>query len=163
MNGRRFVADVMLEKVARWLRIMGLDVAPPTAEEDDLILMYAKNEHRILLTCDKELYKRAVREGVDALLVPDGQFIKQVAYILATYDIPVPSSVVPQRCPLCNGLLEEVRPSQVKGDVPPYVYRRKRKFWRCTLCNKVYWKGSHWTRIRKTLKKINSVKNSAKG
>lgn len=153
-----FVADVMLEKTARWLRLLGFDVKKLIMQEDETLLLYAKQNSLTLLTCDKELFKKAVLSEVDALLIPDDSFERQVAFVLETYGCSIPERIKPTRCPLCNGLLNLAKRSEVKGKVPNKVYKTHSTFWTCNGCNKVYWKGTHWNRIKKTFKKIKKMK-----
>jgi len=154
----RFLADVMLEKTARWLRMAGLDVEKPTVQDDELILMHAKKNRLILLTCDEELYKKSVLSEADALLVPDASFEKQVAFIAGKFDIPLPDDIEPARCPVCNGVLEIEKPKDAKDIVPAKVYKLHKKYWKCKDCGKVYWKGTHWDKISDTIKRIKKEK-----
>ena len=54
----KFLADAMLGKLTRWLRMLGQDVEYSTKLSDDELLASAKAEGRILLTRDFELYQR---------------------------------------------------------------------------------------------------------
>ena len=65
----KFVADGMLGKLARWLRMMGHDVIYSVEFNDSELLELAKKEERVLLTRDLELYKRAIGKGIDAYYV----------------------------------------------------------------------------------------------
>ena len=65
----RFVADSMLGKLARWLRMLGQDVMYSTELNDSALIEVAKKENRVLLTKDLELYKRAIARGLDAFYV----------------------------------------------------------------------------------------------
>jgi len=68
----KFIADGMLGKLTRWLRMLGQDVTYSAQFEDEELIVTAKKEHRVLLTRDSELYQRAVAKGVDAFCV-DGR------------------------------------------------------------------------------------------
>lgn len=65
-----FVADVMLKKLARWLRILGVEVLYPTSVDDDEIIKLAKEKGKTILTMDEELCQRARKQDVSAFLVP---------------------------------------------------------------------------------------------
>ncbi|MFH1448346.1 MAG: Mut7-C RNAse domain-containing protein, partial [Candidatus Micrarchaeota archaeon] len=100
-----FVADLMLKKLARWLRILGVDTVYPEVVEDEDILELAKTENRVLLTQDVELASRAGGYGVESFLVPrEDCFEKQVAAVLKRFEIVIdyPEKTL---CPQCNGLL----------------------------------------------------------
>lgn|GEM_PF-5615370 len=54
-------------KLARWLRMMGHDTTYDVYLEDRELLEIAKFENRVLLTKDKELYKRSCK-GIEGVL-----------------------------------------------------------------------------------------------
>ena len=35
----------------------------------------------------------------------------------------------------------------LENDTPEKVFKNKDKFWFCTNCNKIYWKGSHYEKM----------------
>ena len=65
----KFVADGMLGKLSRWLRMLGHDVKYSTELNDAELELLAKTENRVLLTKDLELYKHAVSKNIDASYV----------------------------------------------------------------------------------------------
>ena len=60
----KFLADAMLGKLSRWLRMLGQDVEYNVELGDDQLLVQAKAEGRVLLTKDFELYQRALSRGL---------------------------------------------------------------------------------------------------
>ncbi|MEM3610317.1 MAG: Mut7-C RNAse domain-containing protein, partial [Candidatus Anstonellales archaeon] len=56
---RKFLCDIMLSNICRWLRILGIDSEMPKEQDDDFIITYAFKTNRVLLTKDKELYNKA--------------------------------------------------------------------------------------------------------
>ncbi len=151
-----FLADIMLKKLARWMRILGYDTLYPDFVEDDRILGLARVTNRILLTQDVELASRAKKNGVGALLVPrDVEVETQVSFVLKELSLSID---FPERtlCPQCNGELEVVGREKVAGNenVPKGVLERHSSFWLCENCKKVYWEGSHWGRIKNAVERI---------
>ncbi|MFH1470849.1 MAG: Mut7-C RNAse domain-containing protein [Candidatus Micrarchaeota archaeon] len=151
-----FLADIMLKKLARWMRMVGYDTVYPDFTEDEKMLELAKETKRILLTQDVELASRASKRGVRALLVPrDVEVESQVAFVLGELKLSIdfPNKTL---CPQCNGELEIVGRERVGGNanVPAGVLERNSSFWLCESCKKVYWEGSHWGRIKKSVEKI---------
>lgn len=53
----KFIADGMLGKLTRWLRMLGQDVEYSNNMEDSQLLTIAKEDDRTLLTRDFELYQ----------------------------------------------------------------------------------------------------------
>jgi hypothetical protein len=54
-DGSRFSADVMLGRLARWLRVLGHDTAYETDVDDPDLVARADAEGRVLLTRDRHL------------------------------------------------------------------------------------------------------------
>lgn len=134
----KFVADVMLGKLARWLRLFGCDVHYDNSADDAKLLAIALAEKRILLTCDQQL---AMRAGKSGYLVQTEGTNKQIAEIVEKFDIePVFYGNI---CPECNGKVIPVPKVSVQEDVPRYTYLTHSEFRRCKSCGKVFWEGSH--------------------
>ena len=145
----KFLADAMLGRLAKWLRILGHDTTYfPHAEDRELVRL-ARAEGRLLLTRDRDLIRR---RGLRSLLVESDVFEEQLEQLLRDLDLEVESP--PPRCVHCNTILEEVGKDSVKGRVPPYVFRRHSDFTWCPRCDKVYWRGTHWQRMRERMDEI---------
>ena len=145
----RILADAMLGRLAKWLRILGHDTAYfPHAEDQELVRL-ARAEGRLLLTRDRALTRR---RGLRSLLVESDRFEEQLEQLLRDLDLGVESP--PPRCVHCNTILEEIGKHTVKGRVPPYVFRRHSDFTWCPQCDKVYWRGTHWKRMRERMDEI---------
>ena len=61
------------------------------------------------------------------------------------------------RCMTCNGLLAIVSRKDVSELVPPRVYRRFRAFRQCGDCRRVYWRGTHFTRLQRLVTKAKKL------
>ncbi len=136
----RFVADSMLGKLARFLRIMGQDVIYLRDAEDTFVLYTAKEERRLLLTKDRGLAEMAARTSTEHLLIHSNSVREQLKEVLEKTGIR-PSR--PVRCISCNGPIEKVDRGEVEGLVPDFVWQRYTDFWMCRSCGKIYWHGSH--------------------
>lgn len=162
LDVKRFIADGMLGKLTRWLRILGYDVEFKPYEKDETLLDLAKKTGRILLTSDIELYRRAVRKGVNVFLVNGKSEVENLAKISEKLGLNL--DVEETRCPKCNFRLRMASPEEVKDKVPETTLKTYREFWVCTnpKCGKVYWQGSHWKKIGKTLKEAKNLVNQVK-
>jgi len=153
-----FVADIMLKKLARWLRIMGTSVEYPNFTDDDRILALARRKNKTLLTMDRELAARARKRSIPCYLVPKYNMEKQLARIIRKFSLDVSDFPSKTLCPACNGKLNEVgrRSRLVRSQVYPSVLARHELFWVCKnrKCRKVFWEGSHWEKIKKNVMKI---------
>lgn len=148
METTRFLADCMLGKLARWLRILGYDIAYFRYLEDNKLLAIALLEKRILLTKDRALAALG-REW--AYYVKAETPLEQLLELKNTFGLTFP---LPPRCPFCNVPLQDVPPEEAKKDVPLFVSVSFHSFRRCPSCGKVFWPGTHWDKIQRTCQKF---------
>jgi uncharacterized protein with PIN domain len=153
-----FLADAMLGSVARKLRIFGFDTLYIAHAHDDEILKTGIEQGRVILTADKELFKRIVKAGARGVLVSGAGELEDLVHILSKNGISsVDLDGIGSRCSICNGLLEEKKPDQVKNVVPRKVAELHREFYQCTTCRKVYWEGGHLTRIKALVRSVDTM------
>ena len=145
----KFLVDAMLGRLAKWLRLMGYDTLYEAAADDHDLVRLARAEGRILLTRDRELAKR---RGLTSLLIESDRFDEQLAQLLRDPQLNGQASA--PRCARCNTLLEALDRKEAKGRVPSYVFSRYEKFTLCPQCDRVYWQGTHWQRMRQRIEDI---------
>ena len=148
----KFICDDMLGTLAKWLRILGYDTRYG-AKNDDELLKISKQENRILLTRDKNLYEKS-KNASSSLYIKSMSLHEQLVFVLRNTDIMVSRHNMLSRCLICNTPLENKKKSDIREDVPPYPFQHHEKFWKCPNCNRVYWKGSHWTHMYNQIKRI---------
>jgi uncharacterized protein with PIN domain len=140
----RFVADVHLGKLARHLRLAGLDTAYRADADDAALADLAVREGRILLTRDVGLLMR--RSVTHGYFVRNTRAHGQLVEVLRRFG---PLDLQPfSRCLRCNARLRQVPKSAVDGVLLPRTRRHHEQFEMCTGCGRVYWKGSHWKRLK---------------
>ncbi len=145
----RFVADVMLGRLARWVRALGYDTLYNVAWDDAQLAEIARCEERLLLTRDVELTKR---RGVLSVLIVSDKVMAQLTQLLR--ELKLDDAGAFTRCIECNAELETVTIEQVAASVPPYVRATQIQFKACPLCGKIYWRGTHWNHMRAALRAI---------
>lgn len=159
----KFIADGMLGKLARWLRLAGHDVTyvgdfgVPADEQDDVLLERAKLGRRVLLTCDLVLHRRAKRAGIRSAYVESDDVVKQLVEVSKRCGRKIRIEPESSRCPTCNGSLGPASKGEIKGIVPASVLKAQREFWRCKNCGKVYWQGTHWKTILEMATRYNRM------
>jgi hypothetical protein len=134
----RLLADCMLGRLAKWLRLLGYDTAYENDAADHALARRARAEGRVLLTRDHALAKR---RGLRTLLIESQVLEEQVQEVQEALGPPPDLSL--SRCSVCNVALEEVSPAEVADRVPPYVLKNQSEFRYCPGCGRVYWPGSH--------------------
>ncbi len=138
----RFIADNMLGRLAKWLRLLGYDTLYLPRADDPELVRVARAQERILLTRDVELTRR---RGVKHLLIESEKVNAQVAQVFREFNLSVRAAF--SRCAECNQRLEIVSKESVRAMVPPYVFSTQERFQRCVNCGRVYWRGTHWARM----------------
>lgn len=143
----------MLGGLSRWLRAAGYDASFEHEIDDGVLVRQAADQGRILLSSDGGVFERnVVRAGVvRALRVPRATPpIEQLAFVLRSLEL----TACEPRCMACGGELRETPKHDVEGRVPPRSFAAYDRFWTCASCSKIYWHGTHWSRIRKVLEPL---------
>ena len=147
----RFLADVHLGGLARFLRMLGFDTRHAPDLQDADIRRLAHDERRVVLTRDRELLKsRDIDAGCFVrTLRPEAQLCEVAArYALAAAARPF------TRCLRCNLLLTPVEKQTVAHRLPAQVREGQAHFTYCGGCDRVYWPGTHYARMQAVLREL---------
>ncbi len=145
----RFVADAMLGSLARKLRILGFDTRYHEKGTDRELTSSAKAEGRIVLTSDRQLWNQR-NSSLQVFLITGRSDRERLLSLLGeAKSRGIRLLEGESRCALCNGALRPSRMQELRGQVPDPVLKRHRSFNICIDCGKVYWRGRHWSRLRK--------------
>lgn len=147
----RFLADVHLGTLARYLRLLGFDTAWERDLTDEVIVDIALDEKRIILTRDKGILKNSrVTHGY---WLRHTDPLEQLDEVVRAIDLG--RTINPYtRCMECNGELRTVERSAVAHSVPLQVFLVYRDFKQCQRCHRIYWKGSHLRRLDKIIERV---------
>ena len=156
----KFIADGMLGKLTRWLRILGQDVTYSNQFEDAELIAMAEKEHRVLLTRDSELYQRAIGKGIDAFYVEGLTEAEKLAELAERFAFPLTIDLTCSRCPKCNAKIRLTPKEKLAGKVEKNTFIYYDEFWKCSKCGNIYWQGAHWDGIRATLEEAKKIKGS---
>ena len=149
VQSTRFLADAMLGRLARWLRVIGADTLQLPIEAPDVDLVArAGMEDRVLLTRDRHLI-RELRPS-RAWAVPSEAPLVQLAEVVQAFDLQRPAELL-MRCLLCNAPLVDVAREQGWEELPPTARDLGGPVRRCPSCGRLYWRGSHVRRIEAEL------------
>ncbi len=145
----------MLGKLARWLRILGYDVAYDPHADDETLVHRAIAEQRALLTKDRHLIERWRKKlrSCGYLLLFSDDWREQLRQTVEHFGLDLHNHRL-TRCPDCNGILEAVPKETVRYKVPFFVFAQHEHFARCSGCGKVYWAGSHYERMNAALDEL---------
>jgi hypothetical protein len=149
----KFLADGMLGKLTRWLRILGQNVKYSTQFDDEELASLARKEDPVLLTRDFDLYKRSISSGLNVFFIETKDHTEQLAQLSSHFSFPLKLNFALSRCPKCNARLRPIQKEKIADKVEKNTFDHYQEFWRCLNCKQIYWHGAHWGRIRTTLRK----------
>ncbi|MBC7259109.1 MAG: Mut7-C ubiquitin/RNAse domain-containing protein [Chloroflexi bacterium] len=160
LRNPRFILDTHLGRLATYLRMLGFDSLYRNDYDDAEIARIACDENRIILTRDKGLLMRnAVTHGywVRATRAED-----QTVEVIRRFDLA--GQVRPfSRCIVCNQELRPVAKGAIADRLPPKTRQYYEEFSICDSCGRIYWNGSHYERMRRTVDWILSESRGGEG
>jgi uncharacterized protein with PIN domain len=142
------MADAMLGRLARWLRLLGFDTAWEADIDDADLIRRAAEERRIVLTRDRILVREWRVRGIHLVdaETPMAQLTElDSVFALGAFAAPF------TRCARCNVELEPITPAEARGLVPSRIADEHAELRRCPRCNRIFWPGSHVARIHRAL------------
>lgn len=149
----RFLVDAMLGKLARWLALLGYDAkfAGGSGRPDLELLAEAQREGRIFVTRDGRIPDVA---GVRKVVIRHAHFEDQFRQLAGELSLKPDPALRFSRCTQCNEPLETLTREEALPLVPPLVRTLETPFWRCRVCARLYWNGTHTDRIVETIRRL---------
>jgi uncharacterized protein with PIN domain len=141
----RFVADVHLGRLVAYLRLAGFDVAYRTDYSDEQLVAISASEDRVLLTRDVGALKHAI--VLRGYFLRETQPAGQLIEVLRHFDLVTVATPF-TRCLRCNSRLHVVAKDRVQHLLPARTREYYREFSRCPTCGRIYWQGSHYSRMK---------------
>lgn len=156
----KFILDVHLGRLARWLRMLGFDTLYRNDYDDPEIVAIARQEGRAILTRDLGIMKRrAVIYGYHVQSTKPQEQLHEVLTRYQLYDQIRPF----HRCIVCNGLLHIVAKETVVDQIEPKTLLYYDEFFQCVGCRKIYWRGSHYERMTSFINGLNNQSQEDEG
>lgn len=146
----RFACDVMLGKLAKYLRILGFDATYPLGDAA-LPDLYDREDPRVFLTrrTKASAYARTVYIRVENVR----EQLKELKELIKPFIDP---DKVLSRCINCNVLLVDVKKETIEHRVPEFVFHTYNAFKVCPRCDRVYWAGTHAKHMSQLMEEITS-------
>ena len=142
----KFIADVHLGSLAKYLRMFGFDVLYENESSDDEIIETSLSEKRAILTKDRELLKN--NRITHGYWIRSSSVEEQVKEVIERFDLKENIREF-LRCLECNAVLTPVEKDKIEDRLPPKVNEWQNEFWYCASCDKIYWKGTHYEKMLK--------------
>ncbi len=141
----KFILDVHLGVLSRYMRMLGLDTLYENNLSDNDLIDASLKGKRIILTRDLGVLKHA--KVLRGYFVRNTNPKKQIKEVVDRFDL---KSVVKKfsRCIECNSVLEKIDKQIIMDRLPPKVKKSYDEFFICTRCDKIYWQGSHFDKMK---------------
>ncbi len=148
----KFIADRMLGKLAKQLRMLGYDTLYYRGEGIYPLIRLGRQEGRVILTRNTKLIPRRPEDMI--LRITEDQPQLQLKELIQKGNIEMDEGKVFSRCLLCNALLDPISRKEVEGKVPDFIFHHQEEFFRCPQCQRIYWPGSHQENMQKRIKEL---------
>lgn len=150
----KFVLDGHLAKLARYLRMLGFDSLHQRNYVDSEIAEISVRDRRIVLTRDRGLLKHRI--------ITHGRYVRNIDPHMQLQEIvrwlDLARTMRPfSRCIRCNALLQTVSKSDVEDRIKSDTGRYYQQFWQCSGCGQIYWKGSHYHKMKKIISQFVAI------
>lgn len=154
----KFVADSMLGKLARWLRILGYDtVYNPSLSIKELVNIC--NKTGTMFITRRKVFPDGIYP-VSMFNVASDCFEVQLYRVIKQFDLIVDKKIF-TRCVKCNARVKSVRKVSVKEKIPEKSFIGYKRYFQCPVCEKVYWAGTHRNNTLRKLEQILSKFNNS--
>ena len=143
----KFLADRMLGKLAKELRMLGYDAVYYQGENAYPLIKLAREEGRLILTRNTKLIPKRPEDRI--IRIMEDKPPLQLGELIQKKVISLNEENLFSRCLLCNILLDEISREEVEGKVPDFIFYQQKKFFQCSRCLRIYWQGSHQDHMQK--------------
>lgn len=151
----KFIADDMVGKLARFLRMLGYDTVYFNDIIDTRLIEISLSEKRIILTRDTQLVERVMVQ--DFILIKSDNAEQQLKMVINDWSLSPDPALFLTRCLDCNRLLEDIAKQAIEARVWPYVFENHDRFKICPECKRLYWEGDHVRAMRARFEKLGVI------
>lgn len=146
-----FICDRMLGRLAKKLRMLGLDTLYAPGAGLRSLSEQAAAQHRMLLTRRTALLQYKPGHEAPHICIRSNDPAEQLREVLAACGLTAADMAPFSRCLRCNAPLAALPRHEAGGRVPDYVFSTARRFSACPKCGRIYWRGTHYDAMRRRL------------
>ena len=148
----KFLADCMLGKLAKELRMLGYDTLYYRGKDPYQMIQWARKDGRVVLTRNRRLNSKRPEDQIIGLM-EDTPLLQLMELIQKGY-VSLISENRFSRCLVCNALIAEISREEAEGKVPDFILYQQKTFYQCPQCKKIYWQGTHQEHMQKKVEAL---------
>ncbi|MEN6318989.1 MAG: Mut7-C RNAse domain-containing protein [Syntrophaceae bacterium] len=146
----KFITDINLGKLLKWLRILGYDTVVYTHNANREFLRKAEKEERVVLTRKKDM---ATRQFSGCLVIINSDYVMdQLNEVMDKLSLSPDEERIFTICVKCNEQLMKAEKQEISGMVPEHILSNHSDFHICKRCNAVFWPGTHRDNVQNYLR-----------
>ncbi|HEY3370237.1 MAG TPA: Mut7-C RNAse domain-containing protein [Prolixibacteraceae bacterium] len=146
LRNPRFICDVHLGRLCRYLRMLGWDTLYSNHYDPKEMIELSLQEKRILLSRSIQIIRH--KELTHAWWVRSANPLEQLKDLVNKLDLSKLINPL-TRCLNCNYELAAVDKSEILQDLEQRTSTYYTEFFKCPNCHHIYWKGSHYENMLK--------------
>ncbi len=148
----KFIADRMLGKLVKELRMLGYDTLYYQGEQAYPLITFAREEGRVILTRSTKLIPKRPEDRI--VRIAQDKPSHQLRELIRGRVISLHEETLFSRCLLCNNFLDNISREEAEGKVPDFIFYQQKEFFRCPNCSRIYWQGSHQDHMRRKIEEL---------
>ena len=149
----KFILDVHLGRLARYLRMFGFDTLYENNYCDSDIIKLSNEQKRTILTRDLGILKNS--KVTHGFWIRSQEPMEQLKEVIVRSDLI--NLIIPfHRCSECNGIIKNAKNNSVIDNLKHGTKKYFNEFFQCESCGKVYWKGSHFKKMSNLIENLRS-------
>ncbi len=151
----KFIADRMLGKLVKELRMLGYDTVYYRGENTYPLIRLAREEGRAILTRSTKLLPKRPEDRI--IRVTEDKPSLQLRELVQKGYVSLKEETFFSRCLLCNILLDAIPREEAEGKVPDFILYQQKHFFRCPQCSRIYWQGSHQDNMQRKIERLRNL------
>lgn len=149
LRNSKFVCDVHLGRLARYLRMLGFDSLYSNNFSKEELINLSLEHKRTILTRDRHLLMR--NEITHGYWIRHEDPVDQAKEVIERFHLEREIKEF-TRCMECNSKLVHVDKKDISDLLPLKVKEYHNEFHKCRSCGRLYWKGTHYEEMKKMIK-----------
>lgn len=146
-----FICDVHLGRLCKYLRMLGFDTLYSNFYTSEQLIEIAHLEHRVILSRSQQLTKN--KRVTRALWIRSAIPTEQLKDLIKKLNLSKQANPL-TRCLTCNNRLEKVEKYEIINRLEARTTKYYTEFFRCPVCDQIYWKGSHYEHMKEFIHQI---------